>query len=514
MAGESGVNAPERPGRKSREQIEAELLDRARFAYSLQQQGNLAEAERIYREILAVDENHYHATHLLGVVAAQVRAFEPAAELISRAVSINPHDAVAHSNLGNVLMELERYADALASHGRAIELDPNYASAYSNQANVLREIGRFDEALAACDRAIALQPAYAEAWSNRAGALTELARFDEAIASYDRAISLNPHFLDARLNRAQLKLALGDLEQGWPDYELRLIKPGATAMASFDHPPWRGDADLRGRSILIHAEQGLGDLIQFSRYIRKLNERGARVFFAPWTRILRLMRSLDADCELVDVNDGLPQTDFHCPLLSLPLAFGTTLETIPGECPYLRAEPDRVAHWASRIGDAGFRIGICWQGKSGKVDLDRSFPLAALAGVARLPGVRLISLHQGDGERQLATLPTDMRIEVLGDQFDAGEDGFLDAAAVIAHCDLVISSDTSIAHLAGALGKPCWIALKRVPEWRWMLDRRDSPWYPMARLFRQSAPGNWSGVFDEMEAELRMLLATHPQQEE
>jgi tetratricopeptide (TPR) repeat protein len=265
MAGGPGVTAPDVAGSASREQIEAELLKRARHGYSLQQQGNLAEAEKIYREVLAVDESHFHATHLLGVVAAQVRAFEPAAELISRAISINPNDAVAHSNLGNVLMELQRYDEALASHRRAIALDPNYPFAYSNQANVLRELGRFDEALASCDQAIALQPDYAEAWSNRAGALTELRRFDEAIASYDRATALNPGLLNARLNKANLNLALGDLEGGWPDYELRMFKPDALTLASFDQPPWLGEADLRGRSILVHAEQGLGDTIQFCR---------------------------------------------------------------------------------------------------------------------------------------------------------------------------------------------------------------------------------------------------------
>jgi len=512
MAGGTGVTDPSPTRAASCEQTEAELLDRARFAYSLQQQGNLIEAEQIYREILAVAPDHFHATHLLGVIAAQTGHFGPAEELISRAIAINPNEAAAHSNLGNVLWEFERLDEAIASQDRAIALDTSYAPAHSNRANALKALGRFEEALIGCDQAIALVPDYADAWSNRGALLQELGRFDEAMASYDRAIALNPQFLDPRLNKAQLTLLQGDFEQGWPDYELRRFNPGPIELPTIDGPQWSGSEDLRGRRILIHYEQGLGDTIQFVRYIRKLNEGGAHVLFAPWPQLVGLMASLDADFEIVELTNGSPAFDFHCALMSLPLAFGTTLATIPSAPAYLHAEPERARHWADKIGANGFKIGICWQGRSGKVDLGRSFPLAALAGIAELPGVRLISLHKGSGETQLAGLPDGMSVKVLGDEFDAGPQAFLDTAAVIDSCDLVISSDTSIAHLAGALGKPCWIALKYVPDWRWMMDRPDSPWYPTVRLFRQSIPADWSAVFAAMESELRTRLAARSSQ--
>jgi Tfp pilus assembly protein PilF len=499
MAGGTGVTEPAGTKAASREQIEAELLDRARFAYSLQQQGDFTGAETIYREILLVDPDHFHATHLLGVIGAQTGHFAAAAELIARAIAIDPDDAAAHSNLGNVLWELDRFDDALACQERAIALDPNYAAAHSNRSNVLKM---------SCEQALALVPDYADAWANRGALLQELGRFDDAIASYDRAIALNPHFLDPRLNKAQLALLRGDFEQGWRDYELRRFKPGPIDLPSFEGPQWTGAEDLNGRTILLHFEQGLGDMIQFCRYIRKLNERGARVLFAPWPQLVGLMRSLDASCEIVDLGEGSPAFDFHCPLMSLSLAFGTVLATIPRAPAYLAAEPARAARWADRIGADGFRIGICWQGRSGKVDLGRSFPLAQLAGIARLPDVRLISLHKGSGEGQLGELPAGMAVEQLGEDFDVGPQAFLDTAAVIDRCDLVISSDTSIAHLAGALGKTCWIALKHVPDWRWLMDRRDSPWYPSVTLFRQPMPGDWPGVFTAMEGELRSLLAT------
>lgn len=571
-------------GANSREQIEAELLDRARDAFSLQQQGDFATAETIYREILAVDPDHFYATHFLGIIAAQTGHFESAAELISRAIALNPDDVDAHSNLGNVLQDLGRLDEALLSYERAIALNAHHAPSYSNRANALRKLERFEEALIGYDQAIALQagyvdawsnrgavlhdlgrledamtsfdtaialaPGFAEAWSHRSGPLRELQRFDEALASIDRAIALRPDFVDAwynrgvvlqemghideaidsfdhaislnpqlvdpRLSKAYVHLLIGEFDKGWPDYELRWLKPEATPPArSFGEPPWRGEQDLAGRSILIHDEQGLGDMIQFCRYIAKLNERGAHVLFAPRPSLVALMRSLGElnACEIVDVTDGALDFDFHCPLLSLPLAFGTSLATIPSQPSYLDAEPARVARWAAEIGPDGFKIGICWQGRAGKVDVGRSFPLSALLHIGQLPGVRLISLHRGSGEAQLFDLPDGMAVESLGDDFDAGPDAFLDTAAVIRHCDLVITSDTSIAHLAGALGAPVWIALKRGCDWRWMADRPDSPWYPSARLFRQSVAGDWSDVFTGIEQALKTVLQERSRQD-
>ena len=219
------------------------------------------------------------------------------------------------------------------------------------------------------------------------------------------------------------------------------------------------------------------------------------------------MRGLDGECELVDENDPSLEFDYHVPLLSLPLAFKTDLSTIPAKASYISVDANRIDNWRERLGVHGFKIGICWQGSKNKIDLGRSFPLSQFLTLSKIPGVRLISLHKGEGEAQLADLPTDMTVESLGADFDAGADAFLDTAAVMKCCDLVITSDTSIAHLAGALGARTWVPLQFVPDWRWFLDRDDSPWYPTMRLFRQQSRGDWCGVFARMAESLAAELS-------
>jgi hypothetical protein len=237
-----------------------------------------------------------------------------------------------------------------------------------------------------------------------------------------------------------------------------------------------------------------------------LNELGGRVLFSPKAPLTGLMRSLDADVTLVDDEDKSLSFDVHCPLLSLPLAFRTDLDTIPNQIPYLHAEPERIDRWAGTIGRGKLTIGICWQGSVRRFDRGRSFSIEEFSGISKLSGVHLISLHKGAGESQLDALPEGMAVETLGPDFDTGSDAFLDTAAVMACCDLVITSDTAIAHLAGALGRPVWVALRHVPDWRWLLDRPDSPWYPTMRLFRQTEDGNWRGVFSAIESALKQML--------
>jgi hypothetical protein len=234
---------------------------------------------------------------------------------------------------------------------------------------------------------------------------------------------------------------------------------------------------------------------------------GARVLFAPHKKLRRLVSSVSDDMEIVDVDDRNLDFDYHVPLMSLPLAFQTTLESVPSDCPYLFADPDRIRHWRDRLGSKGFKIGICWQGSRNKIDFGRSFPLSLFEGLSKIEGVRLVSLHRGDGEAQLADLPDGMVVETLGEDFDVGAEAFLDTAAVMKCCDLVITSDTAVAHLAGALGVRSWVGLKHVPDWRWMLDREDSPWYPTVRLFRQRSRGDWPSVFDDMTKALLAEMA-------
>ena len=252
----------------------------------------------------------------------------------------------------------------------------------------------------------------------------------------------------------------------------------------------------------MFTEQGLGDTIQFARHASLLVERGALVTLLAPAKLHRLLRRADANIEVIGSPKG-KSFDFQCPLMSLPFHLGTNERTIPNKVPYLKAEEDRVAHWARVIGDGGLKIGIAWQGRPNRsLDRGRSIPLAEYARLARLPGVRLISLQKNEGLDQLSTLPAGVTVETLGPEFDDGPDAFIDCAAVMSHLDLIISSDTSIAHLAGALARPTWLALKYVPEWRWQLDRRDSPWYPTMRLFRQDTDGDWKSVFAKIEQEL------------
>jgi len=259
--------------------------------------------------------------------------------------------------------------------------------------------------------------------------------------------------------------------------------------------------------MLVFAEQGLGDVIQFARYLPRLVRLGASVTFLCSSKLMRLLQSLNTQIEFISSIGAGEAFDFQCALMSLPLAFGDDLESIPNQIPYLKAESELIERWNRRVGHAEFRIGVAWQGKpNASIDRGRSFPLSAIAPLARVPGVRLFSLQKNDGLDQLQHLPAELKVENLGNDFDSGSDAFIDTAAVMSSLDLVVSSDTSVAHLAGALGCRTWVALKYVPDWRWLLDRDDSPWYPTMRLFRQKVAGDWNPVFSTIEKELRSLL--------
>jgi hypothetical protein len=354
---------------------------------------------------------------------------------------------------------------------------------------------------------VAIKPDYAEAFINRGNALNALMRFEEALASYDRALAIKPDYADALFNRGVISLLLGEFPTGWVSYEGRWDHIGAAnRKLKAPYPVWKGE-NIAGKRFIVYDEQGLGDIIQFSRYLKQLSALGAQVTFLLRANMHGLLRSLDEKIRLTDNHPIRETFDYQCALLSLPLAFGTTVNNIPAETRYLRAESDRIEKWKERLGDAGFKIGVAWQGnKAGGIDIGRSFPLVEFLGISHLPSVRLISLQKHEGVEQLRDMPEGMAVETLGDDFDLGDEAFLDTAAVIENLDLVISSDTSVAHLAGALGRPVWVALKYVPDWRWMLNRTDSQWYPTMRLFRQGTIDDWRAVFADIENALRELM--------
>lgn len=443
-----------------------------------------------------------------------------------RAIALEPGYADAYINRGQVLLRLGRAGDALASHDRALALQADAVAAWIGRADALQALERYDEALAALDEAsrlapldadphvnrgnlliarnrhdeaiasfesaLRLRPDFAEAQANLGLALQHLRCHDEADAAFDRAIALDPKYAGAYWNKALLALALGDFERGWQYFDWRWQTPALRrAQRAFTQPQWRGDTPLSGKTVLVHPEQGLGDFIQFCRYVPLLIQRGARVVVETRPPLVELARSLAPELTVVATGSPLPDFDLHCPVMGLPAAFGTTLADIPANVPYLHADPRRRAHWAQRLGPRTRpRIGIAWSGNpTQQSDRLRSMRLENLEALFDLPldfHIVQKDIRPADAER-LAALP------MLHDHSGALGD-FADTAALMAEMDLVISVCTSTAHLAGALGRPVWVMLGHSPCYRWMLDREDSPWYPTASLIRQPAPGDWASV--------------------
>lgn len=465
--------------------------------------GQFAETERLCGEIVAVKPDHFDAAHVLAVALAAQGKLDLALASYDHALSLRPGFAEAISNRGACLERLGRFDEALASYERALTLQPDFFDALYNRGNVLRALGRHADALASYDRALSLWPQHADALNNRGQALRELMRYEEALASYDAAIAAAPQHAMAHCNAAALRLLMGDFKRGWADYEWRWKKASVVRFdRKFPQPAWRGEA-IAGKTILIHSEQGLGDTIQFSRYVPLVAARGARVIFEVEPLLFGLMSAFANVAQVVPKGNALPPFDLHCPLLSLPLAFGTTLETIPAAPAYLRAPAPQSQHWQARLAEMPRpRIGLVWAGNpKHERDRERSIALRALLPLLGAQA-SFIGLQKDLGPDDAAIL------RARGDLLHLGHAlaDFSDTAAVVSALDLVISVDTSVAHLAGALGTPVWLLLTYVPDFRWLMQREDSPWYPSARLFRQDASRTWDGVIARVREALHALM--------
>jgi tetratricopeptide (TPR) repeat protein len=473
--------------------------------------GRLERALASIDHALALSPDYAAAHKNRGDVLRSLDRFAEALSSYDRAIVLNAEAPDAFYGRGLVLQDLGRPLDAIASYDQAIARDPKFAPALNNRGNVLKDLGRPEDALSSYDAAVGAAAGLEEAWYNRGIVLLELKRPHDALASYDRAIAIRPDYPEALVARGLCKLAMGLFDTGWRDFEHRWqVKSHPPLRAPTDAPLWTGE-DPAGRSILVCSERGLGDVIQFSRYIPLLSQRGARVTFLVPASLRRLLDSLPATVRVTSEVAASDRFDFHCALLSLPHRLGTAERDLPLAIPYLAVDAERAAQWREQIGGHGFKIGICWQGaawQGGAPITGRAIPLPAFHTLSRIDSVRLISLQKEQGIEQLAQLPPGMTVETLGDDFDAGPDAFADTAAVMQHLDLIVTCDTSIAHVAGGLGRPTWIALQNVPEWRWMLEGETSPWYPTVRLFRQRTRGDWAGVFNEMASELRTLVAS------
>lgn len=438
------------------------------LANALQEQDRLAEAAAAYRKALAADPQHVAAWNNLGIALRGLRRFEETVACHRRATRLAPAFAAAHTSLGLTLQDLGRTGEATQAHRRAAALDPAFPGALSNLGTVRL------------------------AMNDAAG----------AVRCYRRAVTLDPRAPDPHRNLGMALLVAGELGEGWREYEWRLRCKDIAGAVDIPRPRWQGEP-LEGRRILLHSEQGLGDAIQFSRYIPLVAARGGRVLLGVPPLLGPLLGNIPGVAEVVSGQLPLDRFDLHAPLLSLPAIFDTDEATTPCAVPYLHPEPEAVAGWAERLaGHDGMRVGVVWAGSPGHAnDRNRSLTLEALAPLSRLPGVTLFSIQKGPTEGLAADPPAGMRLVNLSPHISS----FLDTAAIAANLDLVVCVDTSVAHLAGALGRPVWVLVPFAPDWRWMLDREDTPWYPTMRLFRQTRPGDWSEPLARLEGALRAL---------
>lgn len=467
--------------------------------------GRLEDAEKAGRRAVELEPDFAEGYNNLGVTLQQLNRLRDAAEAFYKATRQKPDYAEAYCNLGLALRMNGDHKRAIPAYLRAIQLRANYADAHFGLGRSLKELGRLTEAIASYDQAIRSQPNYAEAHNARGATLLGQCRLVEGLASFDDAIRIRADFADAHLNRAIALLHLGELERGWEEYEWRKQAKNA-GPRTYTQPEWKGEP-LDGKTILVHAEQGMGDTIQFVRYLPLLKEQGAKVIFECQAALIPLLKCIRGIDEFMPACSDPPPFDWQIPIFSLPLLMKTSLPTIPRGTPYLLPEPARVERWKQELaGDTRFKIGIAWQGNPQLADDKlRSVALQEFAPLAAVPGVQLYSLQKGVGAEQLGT--QSFACVDLASRLDPPGEAFLDTAAVMTQLDLVVSVDTATAHLAGALNVPVWIALMYTADWRWLLDRGDSPWYPSARLFRQPYSGNWGNVFVAMARALQQVLA-------
>jgi Flp pilus assembly protein TadD len=438
--------------------------------------------------------------------SAAAQDFERAIELYDQAIALDPARAEPYYKRANALKNLGRLQAALASYDQAIRRKPDYAYAYCNRGVIQQSLGLGAAALASYDRAISIDGTDAMAHYNRAILMQDYSRWEEALASYDRAITLDPQFADAQYNRAMAQLFLGDFESGWRGYEWRWVNAhrlGIGEVRAFAEPRWLGQESLAGKRLLLYSEAGLGDTLQFCRYATLCARLGATVVLEVQAPLRGLLENLEGVSQVLSARAALPPFDYQCPLLSLPLAFKTVLDTIPATQSYLKSDEDRIAQWRARLGERRRpRIGLTWSGNPrNPIDARRSIRLADL--IASLPAefeYFRLQTHVRDSDR--AALDSNPLIT----SFDDGLLDFENTAALCQCMDLVITVDTSLAHLAGALGHRTWVLLPHTPDFRWLRDRADTPWYPSLKLYRQASVGDWRSVLDRVAADLRRDL--------
>jgi len=492
--------------------FDAALAQRPDYAEALNNRGNVhlaqerpAEALESYQQALALQPRYAEALNNRSTALLALGRREEALASAERALQLRPGYAEALGNQGKALQALGRHEAALQAYARAQQLRPGDADALNNLGSALHALGRYQEAYARYEEALRIRPDSLAALNNRGNVLLALRRPEDALASYAQALALDPEDAQAHWNQALARLSLGDYERGWKEYEWRWRNP-ALGMPAREarRPLWLGAEDLRGKTVLLHAEQGYGDAIQMVRYAPLVAARGARVVLACAQRLCALFATVPGVGSVLAPEQVVPEFDFHVPLMSLPLAFRTTLDTVPAQVPYVCAAQGKSAAWKQRLAEhgPGLKVGLAWSGNpSFGAARIKACPVDLFARLLSVPGCTFVSLQTGAAAAEAARLAGANGLAV-----NAGRElgGFDDTAALVVALDLVISIDTAVAHLAGALGRPVWIMLPYAADWRWLTRREDSPWYPTARLYRQPRPGDWESVLDRVAAALAL----------
>jgi len=501
-----------------------DIRESQQLAYDAYRAGNLHQAASLYAEILNLQPDDLNALFMLGLISAQTGNFRSAIGYFQTVIRINPSHTGAHYNLGNVYRDSGQIQEAFRCYQKVLHLNPRYAEAYVNLGFIFKLMGRTNEEFASYQKAVQINPDSAEAFFNLGHYFFEREEFDKALSCYEKVVNTKPEFVPAYIHSglvliiqgryeeaatwyqkaitcnpdnatahwhlSNVFLLTGRYEEGWREFEwFRKTGDHRNLQRTFPQPLWDG-SDIEGLTILLHAEAGFGDTIQFIRYAPLVEQRGAKVIVESQKELTSLLQNTDGIHRVLSHGDQLPAFDIHCPLMSLPGIFGTTLENIPAKIPYLGAENTLVMEWRKRLQNdtSRLKIGLIWSG--GGLPLKKSSSLDIFSPLQHLENVTFYSIQKGPPSEQAKNPPQGMKLIDYTDLLN----NFSDTAALIENLDLVISVDTAVAHLAGALGKPVWTLVPFVPDWRWLLHRVDSPWYPGMRLFRQPALGDWETV--------------------
>jgi lipoprotein NlpI len=472
------------------------------------------EAENAFRKSLSIIPDRDSTLTNLSATLLKLKKYSESEEISKHLLNINDSNYEAWLNLGNALQELKQYDQALASYDKAISLKPDLAYVWYNRGNAFQELKQYDKALASYGKAISLKPDYEQAWSNRGNALQELKQYDKALASYDKAISLKPNYADAYWNKSLVQLLTSDFQGGWTNYEYRWLRKEAGKKPHQQFPSLTSLNDLKSSTVLVWYEQGLGDTIQFSRYVTLLANLGANVVFDVQGPLKSLLKQSFPGIRIITRDEAVSGIDFQVPLMSLPLLFKTELQTIPRSASYLKVDPLKVENWKTKLvsGDK-LKVGLVWNGgfrpnqpELWGVNERRNIPIKIISNGLREVDVVFYSLQKGDPaeseikNHELDYFPKRNFVNMSDELLD-----FADTAALIENLDLVISVDTSTAHLSAALGKPTWLLNRNDTCWRWLRDRQDSPWYPSVKIFRQPEVGDWESVIQDVISDLKLV---------